>query len=82
MIALQELNGEQFVLNADHIETIKSTPDTLITLTNGRKYLVINEVEDIVRKSIKYRQLCNQALQVVSADKHSGDTASGGAVAC
>ncbi len=67
MIALQELNGEQFVLNADHIETIKSTPDTLITLTNGKKYLVSNGLEDIVRKAIKYRQLCGQALQVVDA---------------
>jgi len=82
MIALQELSGEQFVLNADHIETIKSTPDTLITLNNGRKYLVINSVEDIVRKAIKYRQLCGQALQIVDAGKLSGVAASGDKAAC
>jgi len=77
MIALQKLNGEEFVLNADHIETIESTPDTVITLNNGRKQIVSNNIEDIVRKAIKYRQLCGQALQVVSSDKHPGVAASG-----
>jgi flagellar protein FlbD len=66
MIALQKLNGEQFVLNSDLIETIESTPDTLITLNNGKKFLVKNTVEDAVRKAVRYRQLCGQALQVVN----------------
>jgi flagellar protein FlbD len=77
MIALQKLNGEEFVLNADHIETIESTPDTVITLNNGRKQIVSNNIEDIVRKAIKYRQLCGQALQVVNTDKSPGAAASG-----
>jgi flagellar protein FlbD len=66
MIALQRLNGEPFVLNSELIEYIESTPDTLIVLSNGKKYLVGNGIEDIVRKAIKYRQLCGQALQVVN----------------
>ena len=66
MIALQRLNGEQFVLNSDLIESVESTPDTLIVLSNGKKFLVSNSVEDIVRKAVKYRQLCCQALQVVN----------------
>jgi|TergutMp193P3_1026864.scaffolds.fasta_scaffold81223_3 flagellar protein FlbD len=74
MIALQKLNGEQFVLNSDHIESIESTPDTLVTLSNGKKFLVSNTIEDVVRKAIKYRQLCGQALQIV-------DTRGGGAAA-
>jgi len=77
MIALQKLNGEQFVLNADHIETIESTPDTLITLNNGKKYIVGNGIEDIVRKAVKYRQLCGQALQVVGAEKRPEAAVSG-----
>ena len=73
MIALQKLNGEQFVLNSDHIESIESTPDTLVTLSNGKKFLVSNTIEDVVRKAIKYRQLCGQALQVV--DRQGGAAA-------
>jgi len=77
MIALQKLNGERFVLNSDHIETVESTPDTLITLENGRKYIVSNGIEEIVRKAITYRQLCGQALQVVNTDNRSGAAAPG-----
>jgi len=72
MIALQKLNGEQFVLNSDLIECIESTPDTLVTLSNGKKFLVSNTIEDIVRKAIKYRQLCAQALQILDRRGEAG----------
>jgi flagellar protein FlbD len=65
MIALKRLNGQEFVLNADLIETIESTPDTIIALTTGKKLMVKNNVEDVVRKIIKYKQLCNTTIQLV-----------------
>ena len=75
MIALERLNGSSFVLNSDHIETIESTPDTVISLTNGKKVVVSNGIEDIVRKVIRYRQLCNQQSEIVKPDagKPSGE---------
>jgi flagellar protein FlbD len=66
MIALQRLNGQTFVLSADFIESLESTPDTVIKLHNGKVFVVKNSVEDIVRKIVKYKQLCNQTIQVVS----------------
>ena len=33
MIILKKLNGEEFVLNSELIETIMETPDTTILLT-------------------------------------------------
>lgn len=65
MIALRRINGSEFILNADFIEAIESTPDTMITLTSGKRIIVLNSVDDIVRKTIKYKQLYNQTLQVV-----------------
>ncbi|MBD3345467.1 MAG: flagellar protein FlbD [Chitinivibrionales bacterium] len=65
MIALRRLNGDEFVLNADFIESVESTPDSIITLSTGKKIVVRNGVEDIVRKTIKYKQLCNQTVNVV-----------------
>ena len=65
MIALRRINGQEFVLNVDFIESIESTPDTVITLTSGKKILVKNSIEDIVRKTIKYKQLTNQSFQVL-----------------
>ena len=43
MIRLQRLNKEQFVLNADLIETLEATPDTVVTLTTGKKLMVKND---------------------------------------
>ncbi|MDG5815851.1 flagellar FlbD family protein [Chitinispirillales bacterium ANBcel5] len=69
MVALIRLNGQEFVLNADLIESIELTPDTMVTLTNGRKILVKNSIEEVVRKVIKYKQLCNSALQVINREE-------------
>ena len=70
MIALKRLNGQEFVLNADLIETLEATPDTVITLTNGKKIIVRNNLEEIVRKTLKYKQLCHQGPTVVSKIDH------------
>ena len=44
MIDLTAMNNTEFVLNADHIEKIECVPETLITLTNGKKYIVLETV--------------------------------------
>ena len=69
MIAVQRLNGQPFILNSDLIETLESTPDTVIKLTSGKTLVALNSVEDIVRKIIKYKQLCNQSVQVIHKEK-------------
>ncbi|NUH82528.1 flagellar FlbD family protein [Bacillus firmus] len=51
MIKVSRLNGKSFVLNALYIETVESFPDTTITLTNGKKY-VVKESEDRVMQLI------------------------------
>ncbi|UOQ43048.1 flagellar FlbD family protein [Halobacillus salinarum] len=47
MIALTRLNGESFYFNALYIEQVQSNPDTTITTTKGRKF-VVKEAEDLV----------------------------------
>jgi flagellar protein FlbD len=77
MIALQRLNGKPFVLNADLIETVESTPDSVIRLVNGKTIIARNSVEDIVRKTVKYKQLCNQSIQVVNKTDNDKNMESG-----
>lgn len=55
MIDLTAMNNTDFVLNADHIEKIECVPETLITLTNGKKYIVLETVEEVKSKVIKYK---------------------------
>jgi flagellar protein FlbD len=56
MIKLKRLNGTNFVLNCELIETVEETPDTVISTVNGKKYIVMETVEKIVEKVIEYKR--------------------------
>ena len=65
MIKLTKFNSEaqkkgEFVLNAEIIETIEETPDTVVTLTNGKKLIVDESMDEIVRRVMKYRRALKQ----------------------
>jgi len=62
MIVLHKLNGAEFVINDNHIETIEETPDSVITLTNDRKYIVRESAEEIIGKIIEYNQKKDKKL--------------------
>ncbi|AZB42946.1 hypothetical protein CEF21_11900 [Bacillus sp. FJAT-42376] len=58
MIKVTRLNGQSFYLNALQIEMVESFPDTGITLTNGRKFIVAEKEEEIIsRMSHFYREI-------------------------
>jgi flagellar protein FlbD len=48
MIRVTRLNGSPILVNAILIETIEQTPDTLITLTTGKKFMVLEKAQDVV----------------------------------
>ena len=54
MIKVTRLNGKEFVLNAEMIQMVEATPDTVITLRGGEKYIVKEGVEDIVLRSVMH----------------------------
>ena len=56
MIKLTRTSGKEFVLNADLIVEVQETPDTVITLTNGKKLLVKDSADDIINKVVDYRR--------------------------
>ena len=43
-------------MNSDLIEQIESTPDTLITLTNNQKLIVLETADEIVERIRRYRR--------------------------
>ena len=49
-----------FLLNAELIETVEETPDTVITLVNGNKVIVEEDMDDIMRLVIEYRRSINR----------------------
>ena len=56
MIELTKLNENKFILNADLIETIEETPDTVITLVSGKKIIVKESRQEIKNLVILYRK--------------------------
>jgi flagellar protein FlbD len=56
MVKLTRLNQKQFWLNADLIETVEETPDVVVTLTNGHKYVVCESGQAVIEAIVRYRQ--------------------------
>ena len=55
MILLTRLNGPQMAVNADLIERAEATPDTVLTLVDGTKYLVAESVEEVIDRVRAFR---------------------------
>lgn len=56
MIKLTRLNDEEIVVNANLIEIVKSTPDTIIKLTTNKNVLVKESVDEVIQKVIDYKR--------------------------
>jgi len=56
VIYLTRLNGERIVINIDLIELMEETPDTIITLTTGKKLVVREGVNKIREDIIRFRK--------------------------
>lgn len=61
MIELTKLSGRTFTVNAELIETVEETPDTVISLTTGRKFIVKESRQEVKNLVILYKKeiFCN-----------------------
>jgi flagellar protein FlbD len=65
MIHLTRINHVALVLNSDLIEHIETTPDTVISLTNGQKFVVLESTDEVIRRVVDFRRAidrCHFAL--------------------
>jgi flagellar protein FlbD len=78
MIALHRLDGKLFYLNAELIETVEQTPDTVVTLTTGRKYLVQETGPAVVAEVLAYRRaVARPGPRILEPEMFLGDSADG-----
>ena len=63
MISLTRINDTSIVLNAELIEFVEANPDTIISLSNGHKYLVKDTVDEVVKKVKEYKRSILIGLQ-------------------
>lgn len=69
MIYLTRLNGPQFALNPDLIQKAEATPDTVVTLVDGTKYVVTESVPTLMERVL------TQRASVVALAQHLGSVA-------
>lgn len=65
MIELSRLNGKVFFLNHNLIEIFEATPDTVIKLTDGTKYVVRESTAEMLEKIVTFnRQIFAEKTRV------------------
>ncbi len=73
MIKLTRLNGLEFTVNAELIEFVESTPDTVLTLTTGKKFVIKETVDEVVEKIVVYRRAIGTKIIYLTAP-HPGQS--------
>ncbi len=56
MIELTRLNQKPLIVNSDLIKFVENTPDTVITLVSGEKFVVLESAETIVEQVVEFRR--------------------------
>jgi flagellar protein FlbD len=56
MIRLTRINHVPLVLNADLIEHVEITPDTVIAMTSGQKFMVLESADEVIDRVIQFRR--------------------------
>lgn len=72
MITLTRLSGSVFLLNADLIERVDATPDTVVTLVDGTKYVVTESLAEIVVAVQEFRAHIIAVSHTVTPDASPG----------
>jgi flagellar protein FlbD len=55
MILVHRHKGDRMFLNADLVESIQETPDTVVTLVDGRRIVVADSADDIAGRIVQFR---------------------------
>ena len=66
MIKVSRLNGKEYYINCELIESIERTPDTVITFLDGKKFVVVETPEEIINSIIEYKRNIFSKLPVLN----------------
>ncbi len=71
MIRLTRINRVPLVLNADLIEHVEITPDTVIAMTSGQKFMVMESADEVIQKVIDFRRsITSRPAVMVASDEN------------
>ncbi|HHY37410.1 MAG TPA: flagellar FlbD family protein [Clostridia bacterium] len=67
MIYVTRLGGEPLVVNADLLETVEETPDTVLTLSSGRRIIVQETAVEVINRVVEFKARVVAFAQAMSA---------------
>jgi len=73
MVRLTRINHQPIILNADLVEHLESTPDTVITLTSGQKLVVLETMDEIVKRVIEFKRAILAQRPTTSDSRESAE---------
>lgn len=56
MIKVTRLDNREIVVNADLVEFVESTPETIISTTTGKKVVVRESVDEVIKRVLDFRR--------------------------
>jgi flagellar protein FlbD len=69
MIKVTRLNGKEFVVNADLLQYVEETPDTILTLVNHEKVVVKEKADEVIRRVIAYQRGIRMAVPLQESER-------------
>ncbi len=67
MIKVTRINDSELVVNADLIEFVESIPDTIISLTTGKKIMVKQTIDEIIERVAEFK--CKSTARGISPSR-------------
>ncbi len=62
MIVLTRLNGQSFVVNAEKIRLVETTPDTVVCCDTGERLMVKETLQEVIQRAIEYGRLLRRPV--------------------
>lgn len=69
MIKVTRINDSELVINADLIEFVEAIPDTIISLTTGKKIMVKETIDEIINRVANFKRLSAGRSLTPDADR-------------
>lgn len=69
MIRVSHLNEGEFYVNCELIEQMEETPDTVLTMLSGRKVLVAESAQEIIKLTLEYKKKVH-GIEMGSNNEH------------
>jgi len=71
MIKVTRINDSELVINSDLIEFVEAIPDTIVSLTTGKKIMVRESIDEVIERVAAFKRKSAIRVNIPDADHAS-----------